>query len=320
MKTKKSIPLLAVICVLGLTLNLHAEPKEGHGGGAVVCRNLYDNSIYYAELLDLWEGERFLELNIPRSDDEVQNQFMNSISVFQSKRQMYKDLISLFHSMETSEGSLPPDLGLNLTNDINAMFYAKYMEEMVYKKTSERKQCKLEMVANFGADNVLRKDTEILSIFSKTDVAAMYTHEVLYKAARNSAIFNGEELEDSSKVRELVAHIYAVPQNLEKIAELINKLFSKRKRNHYDIISDDSGSLKLKISLSGESSAGKIYQGLIGVYQVHMYDSELKNPTKVGEGKLLWYPDQEAYAIIELSDDVQNLKKRLLETGKDRRH
>ena len=72
------------LLIMSLLSPTFAGDKVGNGGGAVVCRSLTDNSVFSSELLDLWEGKEFLDLSIPESSKEVNEQHLSAVEVIRN--------------------------------------------------------------------------------------------------------------------------------------------------------------------------------------------------------------------------------------------
>ncbi len=265
MKTTNEILILSM-AFMALSVVGHTD-EVGNGGGAMVCRNPEDHAINHAELLDLWEGQNIYQLDIPRSEEDLHKQFETALSVIQSlDAQMFKYSIKMMDRFQYSEEKLPKNLGLLLTPDLDRS-YIKKIEGVIYEKTHEKKNCTVEMVANYGSDrwigvDHLKIDSEIFEHFSPTDMAAMYTHETLFFWARRIAVLNGTVLKDSRKVRELVANLYSTSKDTTRITQLMQELFSFKRpldqnSSAYDLDGQfHQGMLALKLSLRGEPILG----------------------------------------------------------------
>ena len=324
------------LLVFGMISSSLAGDKVGNGGGAVVCRSLNSNDVIFAELLDLWEGKRLMDLPIDESSVDPDKQHFLAIAQLKSLSEepllktlnlerIYLDVLEATKHIDEITKDLPLDIGINLTDDIHAAFYKKKLQKM----SSANVRCGLEMVAYYGPDGVLQRDTEILDHFSLTSKAALKTHESIYKVARDFSEFaHGKEsvLNDSTYVRRLVAHLYSNEPSKGEILNFLVFLFGFRPTEFLsmDIDPNDHQGVTLRVSILPKSTrhsrafgliVDDIFLGATFVYHDYFYDETGSNPTKIhDESVKLVSTSKETYKEerILLTGDIQKLRHKTI--------
>ncbi|HBQ20698.1 MAG: hypothetical protein A2Z91_07090 [Deltaproteobacteria bacterium GWA2_38_16] len=330
------------LLIMSLLSPTFAGDKVGNGGGAVVCRSLTDNSVFSSELLDLWEGKEFLDLSIPESSKEVNEQHLSALEVIRNvgkpekklsdknllnsisdfTERIYLDILEATRHIDNSTSDLPLDMGINLTNDIYAVYYKKTLRSM----STPNLRCGLEMVAYYRPDGTLERDTEIYDHFTLTSKAALKTHESIYKAAREFSTFaHGKKkvLNDSRDVRELVAYLYSQEPDQGKILNSLHALFGYRptEQKYVDVKPDDHQETNLRISILTSKSLEKggfidsfiDRESLRGVqlgYNAYLYDETRSNPVKISGATL--DSKQNPKERFLLSQNIQDLRHKII--------
>lgn len=176
-----------------LALNTaHAIGTEtSGGGGAAVCRDS-QHKIISAQLLDLYEGSVRFGFDLQRTEITPKDQVLDVISKVQSpllKKLITQSLIDVVERMVF----LPTGIGMAPLTDLGSA-YAAFVPE----------GCRIEPVGYYEADGTLKVATAVYSALPKTDRAAFFLHEAIYKLARNLTF-----KQNSSDSRKSVAALFS---------------------------------------------------------------------------------------------------------------
>jgi len=160
-----------------------AGHESGNGGGGMRCKA---GGQTFVSLLDLWEGEKFANFKIIRTQDPIEKQINDAISRLTKKYKypasyLFWDwrvsgdgikmaALRMFNSTEKS--FLPANIGILPPSDAVAKFFEK--------------GCELVGIASYDdAKTKLSIDKEqYLLLRSETDKAALFVHEAIYERLR----------------------------------------------------------------------------------------------------------------------------------------
>lgn len=176
----------------------HGNGTSG-GGGALVCRD-GNGIILSSHLLDLWEGEQLLNLNIIKTNESVDMQVNRALeklgkadSLLASKT--YDLMIPLFSHARI----LGDDVSLPAPTDADSRY--------------QKKGCPLEgMMYYDGELDQLQIDQTVFNkLATNTDIAASKIHEAIYYVIRNRIVPNSfnHTPRNSVPVRKLVACLFS---------------------------------------------------------------------------------------------------------------
>lgn len=178
-------------------------PGDGGGGGAYVCRNP-DGSIKSSMLVDLWEAERTTfngrKLKIKYSDEDPHAQFERAMDKLREQDPELADVVAqekenIFRRAEM----LADDEEIPVPDDLKTRRNPKGCSAtgmMYYEEDSKY----------FAGDSdKLVVDKEIFkALRTKTDIAAAWAHEAIYKVFRDR---KGQR--DSKLTRRLVGCLFS---------------------------------------------------------------------------------------------------------------
>lgn len=147
--------------------------NEGHGGGALICKDREDN-----QLLDLWEATipglfRETALDIQRGNKPVEAQIDAALARLKRSDSDFGELVldSYKTALAHEEDKKPEDPPLPPITDALTDFV--------------KPGCTLEPVANYYDDTeVLKFDVPLIATLPRTDIAALWVHEAVYKTLR----------------------------------------------------------------------------------------------------------------------------------------
>lgn len=199
--------ILTIITFLVAGQLVKAGQEVGNGGYSVVCRDK-NMKITEAHILDLFEAEN-IGLTIRYTKDEVEVQLKNLIDKLDENSGVGFEISKQLKLVKQKAKFIKKKtVGMPLTSD-------------AFPKLKQ-KGCEYEQLATYytnNDENFLLIDSEIYDAISKTDRAALWMHEVLYKMNRE---FNNAT--DSLKTRELVGHLVS-DQDIETIRKKFDRSF-----------------------------------------------------------------------------------------------
>lgn len=161
------------------------------GGGAAVCRDA-QNKIISAQLLDLYEGSVRFGLDLQRAKVAPKDQILDVLSRIQSpllKKLITQSIVDIVDNTVF----LPNGVGMASLTDLGSD-YAVFAPE----------GCNIEPVGFYESDGTLKVATSIYNALPKTDRAAFFLHEAIYKLARDLAFKR-----NSSESRKSVAALFS---------------------------------------------------------------------------------------------------------------
>lgn len=204
-KFKKQIVVAVLLGSLFLSSSALARELEeggsiGGGGGAYVCRDAEGN-IKKSMLVDLWEGSRVPaknnlakpKLRIVRSNIDPKIQFEKAMTKLATvDLELADDVRAQQKVIFENAFPIPSDQQIATPSDLQTTYFPK--------------NCDPEGMMFFNADsNTLSFDESIFyALETKTDVAAAWAHEAIYKVFRESM---GQTT--SKPTRKLVACLFA---------------------------------------------------------------------------------------------------------------
>jgi hypothetical protein len=192
----------ALAVLAGVPSTALAGGTESHGGGGFVCKDAAGK--ISVELLDLWEAQHLplrddaqdpgRKLTIPHSDDATEEQIGRAFAKLAR-------IDSVLHGQVTAAykhymgGHLQPiadpDVELARPSDVN--------------QDHGKRGCELKGVASYDDDaDILSIDPVLEQAMSRTDRAALYVHEAVYKAFRTQG-----RVSNSILARQLTAYLFA---------------------------------------------------------------------------------------------------------------
>ncbi|WP_413585004.1 hypothetical protein [Bdellovibrio sp. HCB274] len=142
------------------------------GGGAMVCRNVY-NYISSAELLDIWEANNIRGERIVYTSESVDQQVNLAIGKLMAANPAFgTEVLNAYKIVLANQVNLPPNIALAPPKDANTAY--------------QKPGCTLEGMMLFDdQSNKLYIDRAIFSVLSDTDKAAALMHESVYKVLRS---------------------------------------------------------------------------------------------------------------------------------------
>ena len=205
MKTKKPkntglsirIAELAAIAMIALPFvgesNAFAQNDKGNGGGAFIC-----DDPTKSEFLDLFEAslneEGNLGLNIIKSKDSVSNQIQNAFLRFDPKTPLYRKIIKTYQKVLSAKRiPIPANMALSWPIDEKNRYQPINCKErgiIIYHDSSQQDSMDI--------------DNNSLKLLSKTDQAAAWVHETIYKYLRDT---QGDI--DSIRTRKIVGYLFS---------------------------------------------------------------------------------------------------------------
>jgi hypothetical protein len=168
------------LLLIGLTFGsiAFAGIKEGGGGGAYVCRNP-DNSIKSVQLVDLWEATETLGMSIQYDDiTSPEDQVATAISRLGTYFPAIRRQLS---AVQLKVVQAKPDVKWPAPDDVKNKFSDAGcpLEGMMYYNDIANRLVVNPQLFNF-----------MVAHGTKTDVAASYFHEILYKVLRQGGATN----------------------------------------------------------------------------------------------------------------------------------
>lgn len=139
---------------------------DGGGGKSVVCRN-DQQQIISAQSLDLYEGRTLYGLHIQTSDESMNLQIEKALKTFAGDQSIIKYYVSIVKEKMTL---LPAGTQLSEVSDSYDIVFPK--------------GCKSEQLARYYSDEKIFVNSDIWSLLSQTDKAALILHEAIYKVNR----------------------------------------------------------------------------------------------------------------------------------------
>lgn len=283
--TKKMLLILMFISCASLS---RAGGVDGGGGGAFVCRDSKGN-LLNSELLDLWEAGKINQLEIERSQDEIDIQIENAILKLDPLLTEFLNPIRLeVKTIMANARALSADVGLPVPKDANPKY--------------QKKNCSLEGMMYFDGDlnKVFYNMETYEKLLSNTDKAAAWAHEAIYKYMREHY---GET--NSFNSRKLVGCLFA------KDCDLKSSLMTIEERLKIESTSNDESGVLFKCAdeksefyISGNSTQ-EIVNGLERqvFHQKKVYYTKVNNWTFRFPQVDNFYtvkPDQSDRGILEI--------------------
>ncbi len=243
--------MFPVLLILLATMARSGRAGEGgsgsHGGGAIVCSD-GDGKIVSAKLLDLREAEK-QGMTIPRSDEPAEVQLERALAKLHETHavlatKMRQVLRTMKIVLIPAGERLPPPTDTNI------------------RVLKEPRNCSLEGVAAFDdKTEELSIDGEIEAAMSRTDLAALYFHEAVYRVYRQSYA----QTRNSLKARKLTGTIFSdAPLVFEKQyageEAAISFCETKDKETMFHVIPQADGSHRIQfIQIRGTWPTEKTY-------------------------------------------------------------
>lgn len=182
-----------------------AGNESGHGGVSIVCRTK-DNSIKSVELLDTFEGNHQYNLKIGGSELPVEDQIEAAQNRLSSRTDVLTEFQNELAHVQAHIHFLKEGVGLNPTDDAFPVI--------------NKKGCKYEQLAVYTDAGQVLVDAELFGFLSKTDQAALYVHETIFKMAR------ARGAKSSVEARKLTAYLFIRPNQPAVIKELLASMFA----------------------------------------------------------------------------------------------
>lgn len=197
-------PLILVSLLLLSTPFAHADDGgiNGGGGGAYVCRNA-DGSVRSAKWIDLWETEHNFArkrkpIYVRRSNRDPELQFADAVKKLRLYDPEMADAVVeakayIFDNKDSDHRprDLLEDEAINLPEDLKTEFYPTGCPPTG-------------VLLYHDFNDYLSRDSQIFDkLETKTDVAAAWMHEALYKIARRAG------MKSSRNVRRIVGCLFA---------------------------------------------------------------------------------------------------------------
>jgi hypothetical protein len=167
---------------------------SAHGGGAIVCKDT-NGKIESAELLDFWEASVLKGLKIIKNENPVKQQVASALeklnrwkpSLGQDVQKIYDDLLLIRQDVPVGVAITPPsDADLTLIKE----------------------GCELEGVAKhfrkYPDPAILYMNPRLISHLPKTDQAALWLHEAIYKSFRQKY-----SAKDSTEARRFTSLLFS---------------------------------------------------------------------------------------------------------------
>lgn len=193
-----------VACCLVVPFAAQAGEREGHGGVSIVCRNQV-GQIASVELLDTFEGNNQYNLKIGGSELPIEDQIEAAQNRLVSRPEILENFqVELAH-VQAHIQFLKEGVGLNPTDDAFPLI--------------NKKGCKYEQLAVYTDAGQVLVDAELYGSLSKTDQAALYVHETIYKMAR------ARGAKSSVESRKLTAYLFTRPNQPAVIRQLLISMF-----------------------------------------------------------------------------------------------
>ncbi|MBI2606758.1 MAG: hypothetical protein HYW49_11835 [Deltaproteobacteria bacterium] len=175
----------------------------GNGGLAVVCRDS-EGAIDIVEVLDLFEGRSQYGLNIPEGKWDVDTLLESAIVRLKSRQDFQRGVQAELAHVRSNLKKLPKNVRLLNIDDAFPLVIMP--------------PCKFEQLAAYARDGKIYLDSELHKALTKTQEAALYLHEAIYKVARYHGAAN------SVQARKLNAHLFTETADAAAIDALVDEL------------------------------------------------------------------------------------------------
>lgn len=178
---------------------IYAGNGSSGGGGAFVCRNK-DNQIKSSHLLDLWESQYILNLNVPLSNDRVEDQIATALNKLSLAHPLLAKETAKYITIIFSKAHILDDeIALPAPEDADPHY--------------QKKDCPLEgmMFFNGKLDQLEISPSVFNKLATNTDIAASKIHEAIYYVVRNNIIPNSNIYggKVSTPIRRLVGCLFS---------------------------------------------------------------------------------------------------------------
>lgn len=195
----KIIFKFVLVCLFGITTSLlaNAGNNSSGGGGAFLCRDKA-GAVLKSLLIDLWEaeytpfdwgnGKKSIKVNY--SNNSVDQQLQEALIRLQRiDSGLSREIAKVLAEVRSSIFDLPSGTTISLPDDLKVRYSPAYCDPVG-------------MMYYDGPSQTLVVDRQIFDILAtKTDVAAAYLHEAIYKLFREGR----PRVTESTLIRRLVA-------------------------------------------------------------------------------------------------------------------
>jgi hypothetical protein len=213
---------LLFVFTLLITMSAYAVgggSEVGNGGNVVLCKG--NNGSQNAELLDLFEGRALYGFQYQEKTTPALNQSLamtDQISAYLGSPVSAKNLSEDLKDILKSLHFLPKGVGLQPIND-SGHFIAP-------------KNCEVVQTINYRGWKDIYVDSDIWSLLSETQKAALLLHEAIYAFYREANMVEGAEL-TSQRARYAVAALFSGAK-----VESADKFKDSVKKSHLRCISE----------------------------------------------------------------------------------
>lgn len=210
MKTRRSLYGLLAVAASVASIAMVAPPAKAgigaHGGGSYVCRDA-GNKIFWAEVVDLWEGKNLsrLKLHIDKTNAvPAKEQALAAIRKVKAIHGFFAEQVEAeFGPIWDQIQSIvvAGDAGTYLAVVPDSMD----LERPRYCPGDPSRRPEYEQLINYLDNEPLKADPEVYrGLETETDRAAIGVHEAVFKVLRD---YQGET--DSRKAREIVGYLFS---------------------------------------------------------------------------------------------------------------
>jgi hypothetical protein len=168
--------------------------ETGHGGGVVVCRDS-QGKVQSAELLDFWEASALNGLTIIRKNDPVDQQIREAIErLTRWKPSLGKEVHKTYEDLQNIRRDVPEGVAVTPPTDADL--------DLI------KEGCALEGVAKYVKKYpdpaILYMNPRLLAELPKSDQAALWLHEAIYKVFRQKY-----SAKDSTQARRFASLLFS---------------------------------------------------------------------------------------------------------------
>lgn len=183
--------------------------SETHGGVIIVCRDQATRGIDVSRLrlLDLNEGRTVYGLTISQNLASADEQLQEVIRRLSFDQLLKDTFIAELNQVRRGMTFTSPDVGLELLPDVSLIPSAQL-----------DKDCRYEQLAIYQQSGEVKVSLELYNRLDNRNLAAFFTHEVIYKLNRVSTGVNR-----SVEAREMTARLFADNWNQEMFKLLADR-------------------------------------------------------------------------------------------------